>query len=258
MDYAADGLIGVVTPQANCNVEAELRVLLPPSLGIAVARMTSNAESMRDRLIAYFRDLDSTLDRFENAPLSAIGVGCTGSSYLIEPEEDKSIFDRVTAARGAPVLSTATAIDAALRHVGARRIALVSPYSDWLTDAARAHWTRAGYEVTAVEKTRPVEGYHAIYAQPGIAGYEAARRLPEKGYDAVVISGTGMPSLAAIAALCDAGDIPVLSSNFTLGWLLLNRIGWNGGNLSYSDWLAGAGGWRERLSRDYPATEINL
>ena len=256
MDYASDGLIGIVTPQANCNVEAELRILLPSCYGMAVARMTSNAESMSDRLIAYFRDLQETLDRFDNAPLSAIGVGCTGSSYLIEPEEDRAIFDLATQRREAPVLSTATAIDMALKEIGAKRIALVSPYADWLTDAARAHWTRSGYEVVSVEKTRAVEGYHSIYAQPGVAGYEAAGRLPRDGYDAVVISGTGMPSLAAIAALGDAGGPPVLSSNFALGWLLLNQVGWDGGNLSFSDWISGAGGWQDRLFRDYRATRL--
>lgn len=65
-----------------------------------------------------------------------------------------------------------------------------------------------------------------------------------------------MPSLAAIAALGDASGPPVLSSNFALGWLLLNQVGWDGGSLSFSDWISGAGGWQDRLFRDYRATRL--
>ena len=41
LEYAQDGLIGLMTPQANTTVEPEMGILLPPRMGMISARLTS-------------------------------------------------------------------------------------------------------------------------------------------------------------------------------------------------------------------------
>ena len=42
LEYSKNGLVGVLTPQANTTVEPEFRVLWPKNVGMINARMISN------------------------------------------------------------------------------------------------------------------------------------------------------------------------------------------------------------------------
>ncbi|MFM7690670.1 MAG: hypothetical protein ACKPAC_14630, partial [Alphaproteobacteria bacterium] len=90
--YARNGLLGVLTPQANTTVEPEFSLLLPPATAMLTARLVSTKPSLNDRLRDYVAGLDATCAQFANAPLGAIAFACTGSSYLVGPAaEDAAI-----------------------------------------------------------------------------------------------------------------------------------------------------------------------
>ena len=71
-EYAPNGLIGVLTPQANMTAEPELSILCPPSMGMLTARLTSEKASMDDRLVDYVLAMETSLTRLANAPLGAL------------------------------------------------------------------------------------------------------------------------------------------------------------------------------------------
>jgi len=90
--YARNGLLGVLTPQANTTVEPEFSILLPPGAAMLTARLVSNKPKLNERLVDYVAGLDATCVQFANAPLGAFAFACTGSSYLIGPEaEDEAV-----------------------------------------------------------------------------------------------------------------------------------------------------------------------
>jgi len=73
----------------------------------------------------------------------------------------------------------------------------------------------------------------------------------------VVISGTGMPSLGAIA--CARSSVTVLSSSLCLGWVARQRmVGAACDANSLEAWLAPTSAWRARLAARFPhALEID-
>ena len=73
--YAKDGLLGVLTPQANTTVEPEFSLLLPPATAMLTARLVSTKPSLNDRLRDYVAGLDATCAQFANAPASGNGSG---------------------------------------------------------------------------------------------------------------------------------------------------------------------------------------
>lgn len=218
--YAPRALTGILTPQANTTVEPEMALLVPPGCGTLTARLTSGCASMDDRLRDYFAMIESTAAQFANAPVQAVGFACTGASYLVGPGAEATLAGRF-AARGLPLVTAGQAIRAALATLGARTIAVASPYGDGLTEAALTYWQALGLTVTRVARiAEDAAAFHPIYAHGSDHALTAAHSLlGDRQAEAVVLLGTGLPTLPALAALADA-RLPVLSSNLCLAWAL--------------------------------------
>lgn len=233
---------GVMVPQANTTVEPEMRVLLGGTL--LAARLRSRSPDSRARLVEYLDRIEEFLLDFDTAPTVAVGFACTGSSYFIGASREDAAFDRLSLMRGHPVVSAARALRAALGVLGARRIGLVSPYPDWLHAAADSYWREAGFEPVRSTSLAPAMGdTRAIYGMAAPLASELAEIARE--VDAIVISGTGMPSLPTIVA-ADALGVPVISSNLALAWAMIAAAP---AQDSLRDVLSPAASWRGRLAR---------
>ena len=151
-EYGPHGFIGILTPQANTTVEPECSILLPAGIGLVNARLTSAKPTMEERLVDYYFTLETTLSQFADAPLKAVGVACTGSSYLAGRDREDTIFKALSRRRGIHVTNSALAVVDALRALGAHRVGLVSPYPDGILRHSIDYWHSRGFEVAAVAK----------------------------------------------------------------------------------------------------------
>jgi maleate cis-trans isomerase len=231
-------LAGILTPQANTTVESEMRALLPREIPSVVARLTCPSADSRERLLQYFHGVHDTLAQFDTAPIAIAAFACTGSTYLVGADVESASFARARV----PVVSAASAVARALKALRAKKIALLSPYPEWLTQACVAFWRSRDVEVVALatppgdrSDTRRIYGLTAADAEAGLAG------LDTRQADVVLISGTGMPTLQAIADA--AGPLPVLSSNLCLAWHLCDFFSTE----TIEAWLAPQAPWRARL-----------
>lgn len=244
-DYGRAGLVGIGTPQANPTVEAEMRILLPPAVAMAVARLTSLSQDPLVRLRRYLEGLEEALAQYDKLRPDAFGFACTGSSYLVGAEREMEIVARAEDRFGYPVVTATAAIAWQLRRLGARRIALASPYPAALAAAAEAYWSAAGFELAEVRRIDTGSGdTRSIYTLGSEDARPAAEALRRTGVDAVLLSGTGMPSLALIAEAADGP--PVISSNLCLALRLCNLVG--AGELDVAD-------WRPRLAQSLASPE---
>jgi len=225
-EYGAAGQLGLAVPPANLTVEPEMAMLLPAGVSLHTTRLGSASPSPRQRLLDYVRNLDGAIESFRGAPLEALMFACTGSSYLIGREAEGKLVAALSDARGVPVITAANAVLQTLRTLGSERIALVTPYPDWLTREACRYWDAAGLQIAAIE-TVPIgsEDTRAIYGLRSATAIEALGRLSPAGADAILLSGTGMPTLRAIKWAAETIGIPVLSSNLCLAWQVLDLLG---------------------------------
>lgn len=224
-EYAPRGFVGMLTPQANTTVEPECNILLPARLGLLNARLTSAKPAMEERLIDYFDTLTASVSQFADAPLRAVGVACTGSSYLAGRDREDTIFQELSQRLGIHVTSSALAVVDALHALGAQRIGLVSPYPDSLLQHSIAYWRSRGFAVEAVAKVvataadRVRSGSaHPIYALGSESVMEALATLRGHSIDAVVMLGTGMPTLKTIVQMPSLDGAPVISCTLALAW----------------------------------------
>ena len=212
-------VIGIAVPQANTTVEPEMQALLGAGHTLLTARMTSASPNSRQRLVDYVDTLGHSLAQFDVAPLQVAGFACTGSSYLIGAADEAVRLHALSAARGYPVLSAAQSILQALKVLGARRIALLSPYPSWLSISGQAYWRACGLTITCVVGL-PDEllDTRNIYKLRTAAVLQVFDTLDVSGCDAVLMSGTGMPTLGVMAQR--HLGVPVLSSNLCLAWAM--------------------------------------
>jgi maleate isomerase len=244
-EYGRSGFFGILTPQGNPTVEPELAILLPAGSAMLTARLTGTGAELRQRLVDYVDRLDATLNSFASASFDAIGFACTGSSYLVTPAQERGITARIEDARSCAAVTAAQAVEAALDWLGIRRIAMISPYPEWLTAACRDHWEAKGLTVSAVLQLAGSTGpSHGIYALTTPAVLDAARAFQTGDAQAILVTGTGMPSLRVIAALEAEQPLPVLSSNLCLAWALAKTTG----AVSPGPESRLYGGWLNRLS----------
>ncbi|WP_306118914.1 MULTISPECIES: hypothetical protein [unclassified Roseitalea] len=247
LDYGRAGLIGMLTPQANTTVEPELWALMPPGWSMINARLTSNRPTIEERLVDYTEKFAAVAGEFANAPITALGVGCTGPSYLIGAQREAELIGELAQRHNVPVHTAASATIAALRALGARRIGLVSPYPGALDTACGAYWRSVGFTVAARVGPDLARGeFHPIYALEGDATLAAARRLSAGDCDAIVMLGTGMATLGPLLALAEQGGPPAISCNLALIWALAGSgAGQEPDRDSLRRWIGGES-WRAR------------
>ena len=250
LEYAPRGLVGMLTPQANTTVEPEFNLLWPPGVAMINARLMSDKGSMAARLVAYFANYESSLRQFANAPVGAVAAACTGASYLAGRNREAALTKEIAARRGYPFITAALAVVDALTVLQARRLGLVSPYPDDLGRASVGYWQSHGFEVAEVASVFNSESaFHPIYSLEGSAAARALRSLEGKALDAIVMLGTGMPTLRPIAGVIGWAGAPVMSCNLCLAWRAVEALeGRKPSASTIKPWLDGKG-WVDRLAR---------
>jgi maleate cis-trans isomerase len=249
LEYASRGLVGMLTPQANTTVEPEFNLLWPPHVAMINARLMSDEPSMDARLVDYFANYGASLRQFANAPLKAVAAACTGASYLAGREREASLIAELQARHGFAFITAATAVVDALTVLKTKRIGLVSPYPAGLNEASVAYWRSQGFDPVEVASVLNNEtAFHPIYSLQGSAAIRALRSLEGKPLDAIVMLGTGMPTLAPIAETIGWSGAPVMSCNLCLAWRVVEALdGQAPSATTLERWLQGER-WVDRLA----------
>ncbi len=253
-EYGQSASFGIGVPQANPTVEPELWSLVPAGVSLVTTRLQGSRTKSEIRLVDYLNNLKTSLEAFDTASIDAFGFACTGTSYLVGAEEEARSLGACAHAFGYPVVSSAQAIRAALKEFGLRRIALFAPYPSWLIEASEAYWAKCGLEIVSTA-TVPLDtaDTRQVYLVRTPMVLEAAAALKWDKADAIVLTGTGMPTLRAIPELARLSGKPVLSSNLCLAWALLKSLPWTVPFEPPQNGEFLIGGWTERLRRQFGA-----
>jgi maleate isomerase len=184
---------------------------VPVEVSLDQARLVSEHETLREGVQALCA-----------VSPDVVAYACTSGSFVGGTVGEASMTAAMEEAGEAPSLTTSGALLTALQEIGARRIALVTPYTKSVTDSLENFLGEAGIAVTG----RSYLGLtREIWRVPYRDVVDMAREAVVDAPDALFISCTNLPTYDVIPQLEAELRMPVLSANQVTVWEALRRIG---------------------------------
>jgi maleate isomerase len=154
-----------------------------------------------------------------------------------------------------PFITAGLAVVLALNTLNAKRIGIVSPYPEPLTRACIPYWEGHGFKVDGVVQiaNHPDE-FHPIYSIAAASAQQGLDELDDMSLDAIMMLGTGMPTLEPILERPVVGGAPVMSCMLCLGWASIDAVRGRKADADALKAFIRGEGWGERLRARSAAT----
>ncbi len=212
----------MLIPSTNTTVEIEYTRLLPPSLQAHYARLGKAGNTpfspSRDADLVYQSKM------LGNAKVEVIALTQTSAS-MFEDGYDAKAKRHMADGAGVPAVTSAEAIGEAVRALGARRIALISPYSEAVINRTKLYYeTRYGLEVVATDAFGATDSY-AIGALTADNATDAFKRVDGPKVEVVVLPGGNFPTMKFIAKWEQQLGKPVITTNQVVIWAVMAAMG---------------------------------
>lgn len=220
--------IGMLTPSSNTVLEPETQALMAP-LGRAASvhfgrfRVTQiGLDAAADSQFALDPILGAA-DLLADARPDLIAWNGTSAAWR-GFDTDRRLCDTIAARTGVPATSCILALDAALAALGARRLGLVTPYTDDVQQAIMRNHAAHGRDVVAEAHAGRRDNFSFSALSEGDVA-AMCRTVAVARPDAIAVVCTNLRGARNAAALEDELGIPVLDSVAVTLWGCLRRTG---------------------------------
>ena len=175
---APRGLIGVMTPAMNTVVQPELELLRPVGVTNQMQRFRLGGEAVSD-------DLIEEAGKLRDAKPLAIAVVLTTDAGPGGVAKLAARCRELADTLGIPVFNASEADHAALRALGASRVAVVTPFNAEVDRVVKANVEEAGFEVAAIKGTE-APSLPAICETPLEDLRQVTRHVADSDCDAIL------------------------------------------------------------------------
>lgn len=217
----------MLTPSSNTVLEpvtaAMLRDLPEASAHFGRFRVTEIALSPGSLAQFDEREILRAAELLAHAKVSVIGWNGTSSGWL-GFDADERLCRRITDATGIAACTSVLALNEILARTGARRLGLVSPYTDDVQARIIANYRAAGIECAA-ERHLGIRDNYAFSEVSEAQLRSMARAVAEARPDAIAIYCTNLRGAPLAEALEQELGIPVYDTISTVVWKSLRMAG---------------------------------
>lgn len=209
--------LGLMVPANNTTMEPELLDWLPGSQCRTLRIPRGQGLLGPAEIPAYVEEALKLARDYDPAQTDIVAYGCTAAGFIGGPARDAEIQAKLAAITGKPVVTTASAMIEALRHIGARRIAVVTPYLDAVNERLRTYLEQSGITVLKLASFRAETTDELAAITPEqIAALARGTMTPEA--DALFIACSQLPTRGIMPRLEREFGRPVWSSIKATAW----------------------------------------
>ncbi|PWK76797.1 aspartate/glutamate racemase family protein [Aminobacter sp. AP02] len=217
--------LGLLVLRTDQTIEDEFRFALPEGVALYEARLHSPVEITPDNLRKMEADIPGTVGLLPDVRFDVIGFGCTSGSLVIG---EAQIARRVREVMpGVEVTDPVTAALAAFKAMGAKKIALLTPYIATINHALREAFMARGLEIPVMGSfNEPDDNLVARITTEAIEKAILDVGASEE-CEAVFVSCTSL----RVARIAERVEVklgkPVTSSNHAMAWHMLRLGGYD-------------------------------
>ncbi|MDP6064065.1 MAG: aspartate/glutamate racemase family protein [SAR202 cluster bacterium] len=155
--------------------------------------------------------------------VSSTGYGCTSASYVRGVGGDIEIGERMAQTTGLPATTTSTAMVVALRQMGVKRVAVLSPHIDALNEHLGHFLEDNGFQVEAMTGLNKIEGIEDLPPEEIMDIVVDQADRPDA--DGIFVSCTGMRTATVLDEMERRTGKPVVTALQATVWHLLGLAG---------------------------------
>lgn len=216
--------IGILTPGVvSETVPLQFYRMAPPGVTLMLTDLGLRASTVEENL--------ATLPRIDDAARQLKGRGATCIMLAGTPPvvvggygSDRPLIERLREVSGLPASTDQTACVEALSHLGASRLAVVTPFTDDINELLRVFLERSGFVVAGLT---PLSTAGVAYVDlmgtpvriPYQVALEAFRRADRA--DGLYLAGAPMPVVPVVGRLERELGVPVVASLQATLWKAL-------------------------------------
>ncbi len=235
---------GSLIPSTNTTIEIEFNQLLPDTLQLHVGRLGKGGDTPFSPSLD--ADVEYQAKLLGAAKVEVISLAQTSAS-MFDDDYDAKAVRLMSKGSGVPALTSADAVGHAIQALDAKRVAIVSPYSDEVMDRTKRYYeTRHGLEIVGMEGFGATDAY-AIGALSEDHATAAFERIDRPEIEVLMVPGGNFPTMKFVAAWEEQFHKPVVTTNQAAVWAMLTVM-------KVEDPVPGLG----RLLTDMPAARTQI
>jgi len=224
--YGYRAKIGVIVPSTNTVAEPEFNMMAPCGVSIHANRILLLGKASKE---SYNKMADETVRaarELATAEVDVIAWACTSGSIVVPASRIEGMITEN--AENIPATSTINSVMKALQAVGAKTIALGTPYVQFVNEAEVKFLEDAGYKVAAwygLELGVTQEERRGIGRVPPESLFRLARYIDRPEVDTIFLSCTNLAAVGMISRIEAALGKRVVTSNQCTFWNSLRIAG---------------------------------
>jgi maleate isomerase len=215
--------IGLIVPSSNTTLEPEFH-LMARELNVTIHSSRIYLEKVKtDSLIQMKEEVDRAAKELKSAHVDVIVFGCTTGSLIGGIGYDKELYKQIVNITNLPVVIVSSAVIEWLNNIKAKRIFVLTPYTDDINNLERKFFEDSNIEVIGMHGLGIVNNTEIGYISGEKVKNEAIRVFQNS--DALFISCTNLSTVGIIEELEKQFGCPVISSNSAAFRMTLKTCG---------------------------------
>jgi maleate isomerase len=205
--------VGLLVPSSNTVMEVDLYRNLPPPITIHPARMYLEETTPKGEERMISEGLPRAAQLLRTLHPHRVVFGCTSAGALHGASFPQEINRTIRAIVGCPILDILSPVAEELERVGAKKLAVLTPYASALNQSIQTTLEALGFQVLSIDGMGITANFELATPTPQeIFAFVQSSKIPQDA-EALFISCTNFRALEAMPLMREHFRLPIVTSN---------------------------------------------